>query len=136
MKLADISVKLRAPFLQAKTVAAIPGFTDTELWVVRSAVNERYGREIRTELADTELRLASLSAALAVCPTLYWAEGGANFAVYKVGANEYRCQFFYSLREQYGTGRETYTDLGDCVRRLLQAQADHERDRGLNGQDR
>lgn len=136
VKLADISVKLRAPFLQAKIVAAIPGFTDTELWVVRSAVNERYGREIRIDLADTELPLEPSAATLAVCPSLYWAERGANFVISKVGGNAYRCQFFYSVREQYGTGRETYTDLGDCVQRLLQAQADHERERGLNGQDR
>ena len=115
-------------------MAAIPGFTDTELWVVRSAVNERYGRETKIELADTELCLKS-SATLAVCPTLYWVERGANFVISKVGASEYRCQFFYSVREQYGTGREIYTDLGDCVLTLLQAQADHERDRMLKGQD-
>ena len=117
-------------------MAAIPGFTDTELWVVRSAVNQRYGKEVKIELADTELRLTQLSATLAVCPTLYWAEGGANFMVCKVGANEYRGQFFYSVREQYGTGRETHTDLGDCMVTLLQAQAEHESSRGHRGQDR
>ena len=136
VKLAGISVKLRAPFLQAKIVAAIPGFTDTELWVVRSAVNERCGREIKIDLADTELPLEPSSATLAVCPALYWAERGANFVISKVGANAYRCQFFYSVREQYGAGRETYTDLGDCVQTLLQAQADHARDRGQKEQDR
>ena len=117
-------------------MAAIPHFTDTELWVVRSAVNERYGRETKLELADTELRLKPLSATLTVCPTLYWAERGVNFVISKVGTSEYRCQFFYSVREQYGTGRETYTDLGDCVLTLLQAQADHARERQLKGQDR
>lgn len=37
----------------------------------------------------------------------------------------YRCQFFYSTHEQFGTGRDVYDNLGDCVTNLLQLQADH-----------
>ncbi|MGB9092829.1 MAG: hypothetical protein WCB93_01810 [Gallionella sp.] len=39
----------------------------------------------------------------------------------------FRCQFFHSETEQYGTGHEQYDSLGDCVVTLLQVQSDHER---------
>jgi len=47
--------------------------------------------------------------------------------VCKVADNLYRCQFFYSETEQYGTGDDEYNSLGDCVLTLLQVQSDHER---------
>ena len=34
----------------------IPDFTDTELWIIRSTVKERYGRDVPVELAETESR--------------------------------------------------------------------------------
>jgi hypothetical protein len=37
----------------------------------------------------------------------------------------YRCQFFYSDADQYGTGHDEYTDLQRCVLTLLRVQADH-----------
>ena len=45
----------------------------------------------------------------------------------KVAVDRYRCQFFYSEIEQYGTGHDEYNSLGDCVVTLLQVQSDHER---------
>jgi len=39
----------------------------------------------------------------------------------------YRCQFFYSEAEQYGTGHDEYEELETCVITLLQVQSDHER---------
>jgi hypothetical protein len=68
-----------------------------------------------------------LSEELSLCPTLYWAERGAQFVVCKVAAERFRCQFFYSETEQYGTGHDEYDSLGDCVVTLLQVQSDHER---------
>ncbi len=47
--------------------------------------------------------------------------------VCEVAADRYRCQLFYSETEQYGTGRDEYDSLGDCVVTLLQVQSDHER---------
>ena len=44
----------------------------------------------------------------------------------KVGEKSYRNQFFYTAREQFGTGREEYDEVGDCVITLLRLQADHE----------
>ena len=112
-------------------MASIPDFTDTELWVARSAINERYGKTVATDLADSELRLDRESTVLTLCPTLFWTERASSFVVFKVGESRYRCQFFYSAHEQYGTGREVYEDIGECVTHVLQLQADHERKRGL-----
>ncbi|MHB1950525.1 MAG: hypothetical protein ACYCQK_03530 [Acidiferrobacteraceae bacterium] len=110
---------------------SIPDFTDTELWTIRVAVNERYGHKVDIELADSELRLDPAVPVLTSCPTVFWSERGANFVISKIAESRYRCQFFYSVREQYGTGRETYDDLAECVTTLLQVQADHERDRAM-----
>lgn len=35
----------------------IPDFTDSELWVVRTTLKERYGQEIKIELAVSGLQL-------------------------------------------------------------------------------
>ena len=59
------------------------------------------------------------------CPALYWNELGAEFVVAKAGYQRFRCQFFYSENEIFGTGRDTYDNLGDCVTNVLQIQADH-----------
>jgi hypothetical protein len=106
----------------------IPDFSDAERQRVTSLLEQRYGRTVGMELADSELQLES-EAPLTSCPTLYWAERGAHFVVCKVGGDRYRCQFFYSDAEQFGTGRKEYNDLGDCVLALLRIQADHERAR-------
>jgi hypothetical protein len=111
------------------TDSQIPDFTETELWVVRSAVNERFGKEIALELADVELRLSPEDRVLTSCPAVYWSERGAHFVISKVGEKAYRCQFYYRGFEQYGTGRQEYDDLGHCVVTLLQVQSDHERQR-------
>jgi hypothetical protein len=78
-------------------------------------------------LADSELQLDASSEELTLCPTIYWAERGAQFVVCKVAAERFRCQFFYSETEQYGTGHDEYNSLGDCALTLLQVQSDHER---------
>lgn len=77
------------------------------------------------ELADSELQLDPGSAELTTCPTLYWSMQGANFVVCKTGENRFRCQFYYSDADQYGTGHTDYTDLRRCVLTLLRVQADH-----------
>ncbi len=79
------------------------------------------------QLVDSELQLDELSDDLTVCPTIYWAERGAQFVVCKVAPERFRCQFFYSETEQYGAGHEKYDNLGDGVVTLRQVQSDHER---------
>lgn len=105
----------------------IPDFTDAEQKLVSTALFERYGKLAPIQLADSELQLDASSIELTLCPTIYWAERGAQFVVCKVAPERFRCQFFYSETEQYGTGHDEYDSLGDCVVTLLQVQSDHER---------
>ena len=106
----------------------VADFNEFELGMVERLVAKRYGKPVAIEIADSELRLDAGSDELSVCPTFYWTERGAHFVVFKVGESRYRCQFFYTDADHYGTGREEYDDLSDCVLTLLRVQADHERD--------
>jgi len=107
--------------------AIIPDFTEADLQLVSSLLQERYGKPMSPEVADSELRLDPANDELTVCPTYYWSERGAHFVVFKLPLGQYRCQFFYTDADHYGTGRESYDDLRDCVLALLRVQADHER---------
>jgi hypothetical protein len=102
-------------------------FSDIDHKLVNQILFERYAKRVPLQTADAELQLDPGSDALTSCPTLYWEDRGAHFVVVKVGADRYRCQFFYSDQEQFGTGRDVYDSLGDCVLTVLQVQADHER---------
>lgn len=107
----------------------IPDITDNEQHIVSEALLQRYGKLVALQLADSELQLDPQSTQLTDCPTLYWSERGADFVICKVGESRYRCQFFYSDQEQFGTGRDVYDNLAECVTTLLQVQADHEKTR-------
>jgi hypothetical protein len=106
---------------------AIPDFTEAEQQLVAAQLLHRYGQPVPLQLADSELQLNPITLDLTLCPTLYWNERGAHFVVCKVADGRYRSQFFYSETEQYGTGKDEYHDLRECVVTLLQVQADHER---------
>lgn len=106
----------------------ISDFTDADRWVVETALKERYGRRIAVEIADSEIKLDQASAEITLCPTFYWEERGVEFVVLKVAADRYRSQFYYSIAEQYGTGRD-FDDLAECVTTTLRLQADHDKDR-------
>ena len=103
----------------------IPDFTDAEWQLVNQILLERYGRLVQLQSADVELQLDPTSETLTTCPSLYWNELGAEFIVSKLADQRFRCQFFYSADEQFGTGRDFYDNLGDCVTNVLQLQADH-----------
>jgi hypothetical protein len=104
----------------------IAQFTDSEQKLVKQLLAERYGHPVELDLADVELQLDPSSTALTDCPALYWKERGAEFIVCKTGESRYRCQFMYSANEQFGTGREVFDDLLDCIVTVLRVQADHE----------
>ena len=106
---------------------SIPDFTEAEREVVSAELQKRYGKKVALELADSELQLDSAADELTLCPVLYWSERGAHFVICKVGNGRFRCQFFYSDTDQYGTGKDEYQGLHTCVVTLLQVQADHER---------
>lgn len=118
--------KGEACLAQATTMSKIPDFTDTERHVVQTTVNERYGKPVEVLAADAEIRLFSDDRELTEVPVLYWQGRDCQFVIFKVGENHYRNQFFYSVKQQFGTGREEYDDIGDCVLTLLRVQADHE----------
>ncbi|PQJ96228.1 hypothetical protein [Chromatium okenii] len=103
----------------------IPDITDTEQWLMRTTLRERYGREIEMQFADAEIRLAPSDRELTICPTIYWqADDGCHFVIFKTGDSSYRCQFFYQPYKQMGTGVRQYNNLAECAVALLQAQAD------------
>ena len=106
----------------------IPDFTADEQTRVEALLARRYGKPVAIERADAELLLDPGSGEMTTCPTLYWTARGAHFVVFKVAEGRYRCQFFYTDADHYGTGRDQYADLDACVSTLLQVQADHERD--------
>jgi len=109
------------------TMTSIPDFTEAEHKRVSELLFERYGKFVPIQLADSELQLGGDPFQLTDCPSFYWNERGAHFIICKVAADRYRCQFFYSEAEQYGTGRDEYDNLESCVLTLLQVQSDHER---------
>lgn len=105
-------------------------FSDTELWLIRSTLKERYGAETPVEIADVELRVSPGARELTSCPAAYWEGHGAHFVIVKAGEERYRCQFYYRGYEMFGTGIDEYNDLGDCVISVLQVQADHQQKSG------
>jgi hypothetical protein len=103
-------------------------FTDSELKLINQTLLERYGRMVALQIADAEVQLEPDSDQLSTCPVLYWEERGAHFVVFKLDASRFKAQFFYNETTQYGTGKESFDNLGDCVITLLQVQADHEQE--------
>lgn len=104
-----------------------PDFTETELAIVRDTVAKRYGKPIDIQLADAEIRPDAAARTLVTVPAVFWSQRRANFIIFRLGKAQYRPQFFYRGYEQFGTGREVFDDIGDCVTAVLQVQADHER---------
>jgi hypothetical protein len=107
-------------------MAEIPDITETELWVVNTTLKERYGRAVELQLGDAEIRLRPADRELTSCPIIHWSDDNCNFVVFKSGECRYRCQFFYRVYQQYGTGRPEYEDLAECLVELLQTQADYD----------
>ncbi len=109
------------------TMESIPDFTETELWTIKEALKERYryGNQVEIQLADSELRLNPDEPVITLCPTVFWQVDDVSFVIFKTTSNQYRCQFFYSAKEQFGTGIEKFDNIAECVTTLLQVQADH-----------
>jgi len=107
-------------------MSGIPDFSDSDLWIIKSTLAERYGAAREVQLAETEMRLDKGKTELVACPAAYWEADSCHFVILKTGDNRYRCQFFYRIHQMYGTGVEEYDDLTECVVSLLQVQADHQ----------
>lgn len=108
---------------------SISGFSAVDLALVHATLRERFGHEVEVQQVQTEVRLSAADRALTLCPALYWKEEGCAFVVSKTGEAGYRAMFFYSVKDRYGTGREEYDNLGDCVIILLKVQEEIGRQR-------
>jgi len=106
-------------------MSAIEDYTDSELWIIKTSLEERYGESRDIQQADIELRLNPYATELTPCPAAYWEDAGCHFIVCKSGDSRYRCQFYYRVHQMYGTGVEEYDDLTECMVTLLQVQADY-----------
>ena len=104
----------------------IPDINQTERWILETTLRERYAETVPFEEAEAELRLLPSDRELSLCPVMFWTRDNCHFVVFKTGDSRYRCQFYYRLYQQYGTGVHEYDDFTECVVSLLQAQADHE----------
>ena len=98
-------------------MSSILDITETEEWIVRSTLKERYGQDMDLQFADAEIRLNPADRELTSCPVFLWESDTCQ--------RRYRCQFFYRGYQQYGTGVHEYDDLTECTVSLLQTQADH-----------
>lgn len=106
-------------------MAKIYEFTESELWTIQTTLDERYSKGVQLELAETEIRLNPSDRELTACAAVYWRAEDCNFIIVKTGYSAFRCQFFYRVHQQFGTGIDEYNDLADCVVSLLQVQADY-----------
>ena len=104
---------------------SLPDFSANERQLLNQILLERYTRIVPVQSVEVELLLNPGDSQPVPCPALYWSELGVEFVVAKTGDNQFRCQFFYSPDEVFGTGRDSYDNLGDCVVTLLRLQADH-----------
>ncbi|MDP1925520.1 MAG: hypothetical protein Q8K57_12145, partial [Thiobacillus sp.] len=98
--------------------SSIPDFTASERRLVSQTLQERHGQPVPVESAEVELLLDTLDSVTTACPSLTWVADGANFVISKTGDkhhSRFRCQFYYIEAEQFGTGKDDYGSLGDCV---------------------
>ena len=107
-------------------MSTIPDFDDTERRVVETTIKERCRHVVEVHSADADIRLNSGDHEFTEVPVLYWEARGCQFVIFKVADHRYRNQYFYTDKDLFGTGREEYDDIGECVATLLQVQADHE----------
>ncbi len=104
--------------------ADFPGFSASDLALAHACLKERFGKAIDVQEVETEVRLSQGDRDLVLCPALYFKEDGCAFVVSKTGQAAYRAMFFYSVKDRFGTGKEEYDNLGDCMITLLKVQED------------
>jgi len=105
-------------------MSEISDFGNSEQWVIKTTLRERYGEDRELQFADAEIRLSPHHRELTMCPVAVWEDNSSHFVVIKTGDQRYRAQFFFRGYQQYGTGVDEYDNLGDCVIGILRAEAD------------
>lgn len=110
----------------------INDFTESETWVINTTLKERWPREtVELQMADVEIKMFPHDRELTVCPAVFWQYDETSFVIIKVGDRAYRSQFYYRGYQQYGTGKQEFDDITDCVTTLLQVHADKESEKHL-----
>lgn len=103
-------------------MSTVPDVSDSELWTVQTTLKERYDRDVAVQPAETQVRVSRHSTEMSSCPTRYCeADDGCHFLVVKTNAERYRCQSFYRVHQQFGTGIEEYHPAAGPGRRCRQA---------------
>jgi len=74
----------------------IPDFSDSELWLIRQTLEERYGEPREIELADAEVRINAEERELTQCPVVVWRDDASDvtFVIFKLGDDGFRPLFF------------------------------------------
>ena len=107
----------------------IPEFSAADIKLVQATLKERFGAQVAESVeikeVETEIRLSPGDRELTVCPALFWIVGDCAFVVSRTGLAEYRTMF-YSVKDRFGTGKETYDNLGDCLISLLKVQEEED----------
>jgi hypothetical protein len=104
----------------------IPDFNAQERRAVEAAMVYRYGQPVEVHETEVQVRLIPGSEELATVPGMYWNERNVQFVVCKLPDGRYRSYFFYTEEQQYRIGEQDYEAIEDCLRTLLQLQADHQ----------
>lgn len=118
-------------------MSGIPEFSAADIKLVQATLKERFGAQVADGVeikeVETEIRLSPGDRELTVCPALFWIVGDCAFVVSRTGQAEYRAMFYYSVKDRFATGRETYDNLGDCVISLLKVQEEEDAKRRAEG---
>lgn len=101
-------------------------FSDRERSLIGQTLLERFGHAVALQPVDAELQLNLLKEEFAMCPSIAWTESGAHFIVFKTGDERFRSLFYFNEALLFGTGKDEFDNLGDCVVTLLQVHADQE----------
>ena len=92
-------------------MSTVPDFSDTNVWIIQTTVNERYCGEVTLERGVVEIRRPTDECVLITCPVFYRPGAWCEIAIIKAGAGSYRSQFYYRGYEMFGTGQVEYDDL-------------------------
>jgi len=125
-----LSSRKRAGIFPAESSMPRPikPFSARERNLISQTLLERFGHPVALQPVEAELQLNLLKEEFASCPSITWTANGAHFIVFKTGAERFRCQFYYNEAMQFGTGKDEFDNLGDCVVTLLQVQVDQEKE--------
>ncbi len=111
-------------------MSVIAEINDSEIKTVKTRLNERWNKNtIDLQQVIVEAKLNQSDNELSECAALYWEHSDCHFIIIKTGENQYLHQYYYGNSEQFTTGTNKYTEIGDCVLSVLRLQADHERER-------